>query len=361
MGDTHVNAFVGDARGKQAQDMGPAILRLNSMSMTDMLAGLDKLTDEERKQFRLAAFDGVPKEWAIDRVLPEAKRVGIDRIRYAFDVVTNKSLPKDIPADLYETGQFKEACLFLAQTVQGFTVPSRSVWITIIGGVCEDARLRDKSGKVVSQDTTSGQAGWDIGIKYGTSAFQSLPSMLTAKCKGVLLGRVGLNAHGEPGAVSVNGVNEQAIAFPPVLRPDTMDKFESVFTFFDRVMTPNAMLLFLSCLAGNGSEGTKLLLKLSTRMPGRTVVAFSKKGYTSVSEQRRPDDKCVEPGVRDTPYPLDPTPDNIRGGGSGNSSEYDRYFKNKEWYDLNVLPWQSERSPHAKLALNGQITKGADL
>jgi hypothetical protein len=88
-------------------------------------------------------------------------------------------------------------------------------------------------------------------------------------------------------------------------------------------------------------------------------VGFSKLGFTSVEKQRRGGDVCVEPGVRDTPYPLDPTPDNIRSGAP--KSEYEKYFKDGDWDDLNRLPWQSESSPHAKVSQDGLIVHGANL
>jgi hypothetical protein len=126
---------------------------------------------------------------------------GIGSMVYAFLVVTEKKLPKDIPGDLYETGQFKDACEFLKVS------PTKNVWVTIIGGVCEDAQLRKRGeeGNIVSPptimagDATYGQAGWDIGIKYGTGTFNSLPQLLTSRCKGFLLGKLAINAHGDPG------------------------------------------------------------------------------------------------------------------------------------------------------------------
>lgn len=365
MSQTDIDAFLNEARGKEAQALGPAILRLNSFSMPDMLAALNSLSPQDQAKFRQAALDGIPAPGCgSSSTLSEAKRVYIKRIQFAFEVVTSKKIPNDIPGDIYETGQFKDACFFLKIS------PTKNVWITIIGAICEDARLRKKGEEgglmskptVMGGDATYGQAGWDIGIKYGTAAFASLPNLVSSKCKGFLLNRVGINAHGEAGEVAVNGVNEKMQAFDPILKKDNVATFDAVFSFFDKIMIDGGTLLFLSCLAGNGPAGTELLLKLSGKLPSRKIVGFSKVGFTSVEKQRRGGDQCTEPGVRDTPYPIDPTPDIARfGDGQNNKTEYDKYFKDGKWDDLNILPWQSETSQHAKVALNGQIIRGTNL
>lgn len=353
MSQTDIDAFLGETRGKEAQACGPAILRLNSFSMPDMLSALNSLSPAEQAKFKQALS-----------TLPEARQVGLKRIQFAMDVVTLKKIPSEVPGDLYETGQFKNACSFLKVS------PSKSAWITVIGAICEDAQLRKRGEEggtfkvptIMGGDTTYGQAGWDVGIKYGTAAFGSVPGLVSAKCKGFLLKRVGINAHGDAGEVAVNGVNEKMQAFDPVLKKDTVGTFDAVFSFLDKVMADNGTLLFLSCLAGNGAAGTELLLKLSRKLPNRQIVGFSKLGFTSVEKQRRGGSQCTEPGVRDTDYPVDATPEIARfGTGQNNQSEYDKYFKGGQWEDLNVLPWQSETSRHAKVALNGQIIRGTNL
>lgn len=363
MAQADIDAFVSLVRGKEAKDLGPSFAAVNRLSMPDMLQAFEQLTAQERDRFREAAFDGL-FGWGKKQTLPEAKQVGIARIEFAFLVVVNKKLPgpEKIPDDVYMTGQFKDACAYLKTPP-----PTKNVWMTIIGGVCEDAALRKKgeeNGKfldgptIMGGDTTYGQAGWDIGIKYGTGTFDKTPALITGRCKGFLLRKLAVNAHGDAGEVAVNGVDEKAVAFQPQLTANNLDTFSKVIDFLDKVMVADGILLFQSCLAGNGKQGTDLLTRLSLRLKPRQVVGFSKLGYTDVHEQRRGGDKCIEPGVRDSKYPLDYGPDTKF---ARPQTDYEKYHKTGDWEDLKKLPWQSETSPHAKVAQDGRVIRGADL
>jgi hypothetical protein len=351
MSQPDIDSFVSQVRNKDASELGPSLFAVNRLSMADMLQAFQQLTQQERDRFRQAAFDGLPGGGCMSTsTLPQAKLVNIDRIKFAWQVVANGKAPRIIPGDLYETGQLKDVFNFLKSPP-----PTVNVWVTCIGAVCDDARLRkkDDDSVVMGADQTYGQAGWDVGIKYGTARFNTLPDLISGRCRGQLLKRVALNAHGDYGVFAVNGVDERAIGIKPTMRWDEPDNlrpnFGTVLDFLNNVMTDDGTVFLQGCIAGTGDKGTALLKRLSLELYPRKLVAFTTIGFSSVQNQKRDGDQCREPGVRDTDYT----------GSSPN--EYDRYYRDGQWDDLKKLPWQSETSPHAKVAQNGVIVRGVDL
>jgi hypothetical protein len=123
--------------------------------------------------------------------------------------------------------------------------------------------------------------------------------------------------------------------------------FGNVLSFLNNVMTSDGTVLLQGCLAGRETSGSQLLMQLSRELTPRKIVGFSTDGYQSVEKQRRDGESCREPGVRDTPY-------------TAPGDEYRRYHKDGTWQDLKQLPWQSEDSPHAKVAQNGAIIRKPD-
>lgn len=351
MAQADIDSFISQVRNKDASELGPSFFALNRLNMADMLLAFQQLTPQERDRFRQAAFDGLPGGGCLStNTLPQAKLVNMDRIRFAYQVVTVGKVPKVIPGDLYETGQLKDAFNFLKTPP-----PTVNVWVTCISGTCEDARLRRQGDDsvIMGGDQTYGQAGWDVGIKYGSARFNTLPNLISDRCRGQLLKRVSLNAHGDYGQFACNGVDERAIGIKPTMKWDEPDNlrsnFGTVLDFFNSVMIDDGLVLLQGCVAGTGDKGTALLKRLSLELYPRKVVAFTTTGFTSVEKQRRDGDHCTETGVRDSDYT----------GSSPN--EYDRYYKDGQWDDLKRLPWQSETSPHAKVAQNGVIVRGVDL
>ena len=351
MSQTEISAFVLLVRDKEASDLGPSLLAINRLNMTDMLQAFQQLSANERDSFRQAAFDGIPAAGCgFSHTVSQAKQVGIERIRFAFRVVTDKRIPKEIPGDLYETGQLRDAYDFLKAPP-----PTVNVWATCIGAVCEDAKLRKKGDDsvVMGGDQTYGQAGWDVGVKFGTGHFNDLPRIISARCNDKLIRKISLNAHGGYGTFAPNGVNERGEAIKPAMSGDELDSlranFGPMFDFLDRVMTQDGTVILQGCLAGTGDRGTALLKRLSLELKPRKIVGFATIGFSSAQEQKRDGESCREPGVRDTDH-------------TGSSpDEYDRYYKNGRWNDLNQLPWQSDTSPHAKVSQNGNIIRGLDL
>ena len=83
---------------------------------------------------------------------------------------------------------------------------------------------------------------------------------------------------------------------------------------------------------------------LSQKWRGKTVVAFTTIGYYSGGDQSRPGQACSEPGMRDTDY-------------TTQLQDREKTKIAQQWGNLEQLPWASEKSKHAKVAVNG-VVKG---
>lgn len=228
------------------------------------------------------------------------------------------------------------------------------------GHVCEDARLTNRSVRpwpwqeraVTTIDQDYGQAGWDIGLNYGglsdlATRLSSLERPDWAPGTGRVIGRgeirrLAIHAHGNAGTLHVNGQNGQSLTAATV---------SAMHADLHRIglMTPDdsanpAVILLVGCVAGQGRDGTALLIALSRVWPNRKVVGFATLGYVAGGEMLRSGAGCTEPGMRDT---------NALFAGEANDTA-GRYWGNRtDW------PWASESSPRAKVALNGAITVGA--
>ena len=233
-----------------------------------------------------------------------------------------------------------------------------------------DSRLREDDGSTLSrlpypQGTTRGQAGWDVGLQFGSLKslasklrFQpiALPNFICGnlfqdceQLKPGQISRLGINAHGNPGEVAINGRNNPVRLNVTTLAtdPDLQRDLEGLRDATD----PSATILFEGCLAGRSLGGTALLTALSQFMPGRKIVGFSTVQFSHGGLQSRKGALGFsEPGVRDTAFTIN---------ASSEAEEDARHLP--IWNDLNALPWASEFSPHAKVALNGVIIRGANL
>jgi len=222
----------------------------------------------------------------------------------------------------------------------------------IPGNVCSDARLRGgkSSGVDYPKGTTYGQAGWEFGFRFDSLADLAnklylkpleTPSHVAPIRKGSV-SRLGIHAHGLPGAIFFEGQDKKKDA----LTMKTLMRFESHLRNIGLSTSQDATILFVGCLAGQGWPGRELLEALSKVWPGRKVVAFTTIGFVSGGDQKRPGESCTEPGMRDT--------DNSSGvlGWAAQQSAYDSIWKN-----LQKLPWASETSTHAKVAFNGKIIR----
>lgn len=246
------------------------------------------------------------------------------------------------------------------------------VWANIDSSlnVDVDARLREDDGSTISRlpyprGTTRGQGGWDVGLSFGSLKSLArqlrenrLPRFICGRswpwqdCEPLAPGhvrRLALNAHGDSGEVAVNGQNHQVKLTVLTLAAD-FDLRSDLESIRD-MLEPNGTLLFMGCRAGNDLPGTALLTAISLLMPGRKIGAFSTIGFSHGARQARHGTQgFTEPGMRDTEYDFP----------AGSENEEDQRY-GPTWNDLNALPWAWEGSPHAKVALNGVIIRGAEL
>jgi hypothetical protein len=358
MAQADIDSFLVLVRGKDVTQLGPSFFAINRLSMFDMLQALDQLSPEDLVRFGQAAGFAQPGQAGCIcgglGPLAQTFQVNIDRIQFAFRVVGDRTIPATIPGDLYETRQVMDAFNFL-----GKPVPTKNVWMTVIGEVCEDAFLhqKGKSDITIGSDATNGQAGWDIGITYSSGGFNpGLLQVIKRRCQPFYINKLAINAHGgnskipgTGGEFDVNGIDSTKPEHPPIDPPltvPTIIQFAPMWQFFRRVIIDDGILFLMGCLAGRGDQGTQLLTELSMTLRPRKIVGFTTIGFQDTYKQRREGgDGCMEPGVRDGDVPL---PDS------------DEHFT-KMWDNLNLLPWESEISPHSKVARNGGIIhQGAD-
>jgi hypothetical protein len=210
------------------------------------------------------------------------------------------------------------------------------------GLVCADARLYAGAGTSVQypQGTLQGQAGWDTGLQF--SDLTDLAKQLAARFRRGEVFRLGIHVHGLAGQFFPAGRSRPDLAVTSA----TVQRYHPILHEIGLRTSEAATILILGCLAGQGTEGSRLLEGLSKIWRGRRVVGFTTLGYAWGGEQNRPGEKCSEPGMRDTneTSPL-------------LSTKVEAEVQ-KQWKDLRQLPWSSETSPHAKLALNGKVRKG---
>lgn len=211
------------------------------------------------------------------------------------------------------------------------------------GRLCDSASLDSNQGLSYPDGTLQGQAGWDRAVKF------SSPTDLNVKLDKMNIprggiGRLAIMAHGKTGGkVDIFGrdFEEQGN-----LNPDTVEEIRYSLQRIGRyTQDTGSLILFFGCVAGKGERGTQLLVKLSQLWPGRSVVGFTTLGDRHPGEMgRKGGSDCELQGMRDT----DAFGDDF--GSNMSQSELDNL-----WNDLAKMPWASETSPHAKVALNGWV------
>lgn len=229
-----------------------------------------------------------------------------------------------------------------------------SVWAyhTDFGTLCRNAQLDEGTGLSYPQGNKQGQADWHVAIPFKTIEDLSqkllngvpMPRQYCGNffrdCDPIGRGeivRLAIMAHGSKGGkVMVNG--RSASSF---LTPETVPAFHDALHNIGLYTRQTSIILLMGCLAGQGLEGTRLLILLSRVWPERKVVGFSTLGYRHPGAMKRPGEPCELPGMRDTDGW-----DEI----AAKPATWD-----KQWSDFTTLPWASETSPHAKVSLNGSI------
>lgn len=232
--------------------------------------------------------------------------------------------------------------------------------------VCEDARLRLKPAPynpfrfgpaLSSTDQTYGQRGWHVGLQFLTLDHLAdqlerlvVPDYVTPNEHTIRRGelrRLAINAHGNAGLLHVGG---ERVPRAPPLQESTFTSYHPVLHRIG-LLTPrdgSGIIYLMGCVAGFGEAGTKLLIRLSRVWPNRRVVGFIAVGFAAGGEMRRVGEHCEEPGMRDT-----------LSGHSAGEGEQQAQAWGSRWRNLSELPWASEHSPSAKVALNGALIRGA--
>jgi hypothetical protein len=210
------------------------------------------------------------------------------------------------------------------------------------GKTCADARLLGGGTKLeYPQGNDKGQAGWDVGLGFDTFVDLAQKIVALKKSKNLAITRLAINLHGAPGRIDADSKGTNY---------DTAYDFDKLWKVYRQQMQQingalegNAMVLIMGCNVAAGDEGKQFLEKLSSQaFPNHPVVGFTTIGITA--RQYRNGGSCSEPGMRDSPYE---TP-------SEYLPEKDKTEREKE---AMTLPWASEQSPHAAVALNGKITR----
>ena len=218
------------------------------------------------------------------------------------------------------------------------------------GRTCADARLLSEPTNLhYPSGNDRGQAGWDIGLMFGdipdlADKIREATAAQAASCarsnrRADPVSRLAINVHGDPGKIDADGTGA-VYDFDALWR-----KYSSAIRTINNALSPGASVLIMGCNVARGDAGAKFLMDASsTAFPGHQVVGFTTIGETM--RQFRSGGQCSEPGMRDTPY------ESPSEGSSAMKAEREK--------ELLTLPWASETSPHAKIALNGKIIKGAE-
>lgn len=254
-----------------------------------------------------------------------------------------------------------------------------TIWaetLDVPNNVCEDARLHDHGAGILDDAVELaaqkwkypdgppyGQAGWDWGLQFDSllklvrqMENEKMPDFLQERFGAEFLPedsltRLAIHAHGEPGKIYVQGLNKTALTADNIT---TEWDFSWFLSKLGNYLKADATVIFMGCYAGLGANGTRLLKALSREsFPGRKVVLFATLGYAFPQQKRpgEPASRGYEPGMRDTDYTIP-----CGGDSTCQYKHYGQYFEK-----LDKLPWASESSPHARVALNGQIIRGEAL
>jgi Domain of unknown function (DUF4347) len=75
-------------------------------------------------------------------------------------------------------------------------------------------------------------------------------------------------------AIIAHGNESGLVQLDRALRPGTLSSFSEDLGKLGEFLQPDAMLMFMSCLAGAGDEGTDLLIGISSILKSRYIIGF---------------------------------------------------------------------------------------
>ena len=261
-----------------------------------------------------------------------------------------------------------------------------NVWASLADSnttVCADARVYVPEAHwygtsyvpdVSGANHRQGQGGWRVGVpaadladlaarlERGVVVPDSAPGCgADLRVHAGDIDRLALAAHGDAGG----GVVDGGRFFPdgtraPALTPETVANRRPTLERILRYTSPNATVFLTGCQAGQGPQGTALLLALSALWPTRTFVAFanvlaSGNGSAILNSTRS---GCSNPGFRDTgvgfPGAVDPGAYVLD---ARRNYQYGEYGARRQVWD--TLAWADEHSPGAKVVRQGAVLRGA--
>jgi hypothetical protein len=207
------------------------------------------------------------------------------------------------------------------------------------GKTCADARLLGGGTTIqYPAGNDSGQAGWDIGLMFNNLG--DLSEKLRALKAPI--SRLAINVHGSPGKFDADSVGTEAGSYD---FKRLWQRYSSQLLQINGLLGSGAVVLIMGCNAARGEEGAALLKELSSEVfKNHKVVGFTTVGVTL--RQYRHGEYCSDPGMRDSDY--------------DNSSVNMPSLQEQREEKVLTLPWASENSPHAKIALNGAIIHGEE-
>lgn len=233
--------------------------------------------------------------------------------------------------------------------------------------VADDPSLPNPGGGNVP----AGQDGWELGMRYplvdqpGTG-FAQLARRLETEPLPPRLGdgeleahqvrRFAIVAHGRPGGIDVDQLcfsNVFGDTLPDAETSLTVDRMHLYNTEFERLrhaMHENGILYFASCTAAEDKTGEELLRAVSRQLP--TIRVVGARTILSTTTMNWQDVPGSEPrgsyaGLRDTRF-------RHAGFATAECNEPEL------WNNLDRLPWFGEESPHATIALDGNIIRRGD-
>jgi hypothetical protein len=138
----------------------------------------------------------------------------------------------------------------------------------------------DGSKKNVWASHRAIQASWTDSTETGYDhvfLFSSLTDLCGQMGPCNLRGKVqilGIVAHGPPFSGGLIQLDHD-------LTVESISGFDSEFQLLRRYLTSEAIVVFYSCAAGYEGAGSALLIEISSRLPGRTIIGFTVWGVTS--------------------------------------------------------------------------------
>jgi hypothetical protein len=231
-----------------------------------------------------------------------------------------------------------------------------------------DARL-PKPG---AGDTPQGQDRWHAALEFNklahlaelvtTDAYE-LPSHVCGNwyfdCNAIdpfQLEALAIVGHGGPGLLDVDarlsrpsdGEDSILQTMSGYLTAHTLrsGEYDDAIRKIGTRLHDNSVVYLLGCRVAAEELGEEFLKLVSLRWTRSRIVAISSIGYCGSGQLKLGSTASDSyPGMRDTRYS-----NHKVVGGPTRDYEYP-----KVWNDLGVLPWASERSPHAKVAYRGVL------